>query len=244
MIQSIDRAMAIINVLSNPKKTKWLPAELAECASLPISTVYRLLQSLESHALVSLNAETKQYELGYKWVEIGLQKYEKLDVRTVARPSLEKLAADVRETVYLNVPNKTVSIIIDRIDSPRSIRIIDGIGERIPMHLGAANKVMLANLSPKESATILEQLVEVEEQEELKKQLRLIKRKGFSISRGEKTAGTVAVAAPIFDFEGRVLAAVSVEAIESQVTDEQEDLFIEKVVEVAEKISNEMGSHE
>ncbi|WP_313238344.1 IclR family transcriptional regulator [Sporosarcina ureae] len=244
MIQSIDRAMAIINVLSDAQKTKWLPAELAESTSLPISTVYRLLQSLESHALVSLDSETKQYELGYKWVEIGLQKYEKLDVRAVARPILEKLAADVRETVYLNVPNEFVSIIIDRIDSPRSIRIIDGIGERIPMHLGAANKVMLANLPQNESEKILCQLVgRMEEQEELKKQLRKIKRKGFSISQGEKTAGTVAVAAPIFDFEGRVLAAVSVEAIESQVTVEQEDLFIEKVVEVAEKISGEMGKH-
>ncbi|MET3576163.1 IclR family transcriptional regulator [Bhargavaea ullalensis] len=242
MIQSIDRAMAIIDAMSDPERTKWLPAELADSTGLPISTVYRLLQSLESHDLVSQEERTKQYELGYRWVELGLRKYEKLDVRIVARPVMEELAADVRETVYLNAPNDDVSVIIDRIDSPQSVRIIDAIGERIPMHIGAANKVMLANMERREAGALLNRLLNDEEgRAELEGQLRGIRRKGFAISRGEKTPGTLAVAAPVFDYEGRVLAALSVEAIESQVTGEQVDEFIEKVVEGAEKISGEMG---
>lgn len=243
MIQSIDRAMAIIGAMSaDAERAKWLPAELADATGLPISTVYRLLQSLESHDLVSQDAGTKQYELGYKWVELGLRKYEKLDVRVVARPVMEELAADVRETVYLNAPDDDMSIIIDRIDSPQSVRIIDAIGERIPMHIGAANKVMLANMERAKAEGLLDRLVPGEEERaRLEKQLRTIRRKDFAISRGEKTPGTLAVAAPVFDYEGRVLAALSVEAIESQVTDEQIDRFIERVMEAAERISGEMG---
>ncbi|SIT74071.1 IclR family transcriptional regulator [Edaphobacillus lindanitolerans] len=243
MIQSIDRAMGIIDAMaSDPERPKWLAAEIADATELPISTVYRLLQSLEAHSLVSQDVQTKQYELGFKWVEVGLRKYEKLDVRVVARPVMEELAADVRETVYLNTPNDDVSIIVDRIDSPRSVRIIDAIGERIPMHIGAANKVMLANMPRETAARLLDRRVkDTAERTELESQLRLIRRKDFAISRGEKTPGTLAVAAPVFDFEGRVLAAISVEAIESQVTDDQVDRFIEKVVEAAERISGEMG---
>lgn len=242
MIQSIDRAMLIIEVMSDSQKDKWLAAELAEETGLPISTVYRLLQSLELHNLVSQIAHTKQYELGYKWVELGLKKYEKLDIRQVARPVLGKLAKEVEETVYLNTPNDDVSIIIERIDSPRNVRIIDSIGERIPMNIGAANKTMLAYAPPHNTDALLQRLIPVEgEREQFKQQLRSIKRKGFAISRGEKTEGTLAVGAPIFDFEGTVLGAISIEALAMQTTEEQLDYFIEKVTEAAEEISSAMG---
>ncbi|MBB4823320.1 DNA-binding IclR family transcriptional regulator [Sporosarcina luteola] len=242
MIQSIDRAMLIIGAMSDSPKDKWLVAELAEETGLPISTVYRLLQSLEMHDLVTQIEHTKQYELGYKWVELGLKKYEKLDIRHVARPILEKLAQEVEETVYLNTPNDDVSIIIDRIDSPRNVRIIDSIGERIPMHIGAANKTMLAYASPQSTEVLLERLIQGQEaRNEFTHQLRAIKRKGFAISRGEKTEGTLAVGAPIFDFEGTVLGAISIEALEVQTTEEQLGHFIEKVTEAAEEISAAMG---
>ncbi|GKV57671.1 IclR family transcriptional regulator [Sporosarcina sp. NCCP-2222] len=242
MIQSIDRAMLIIGAMSESDKDKWLVAELAEKTGLPISTVYRLLQSLEMHDLVAQIEHTKQYELGYKWVELGLKKYEKLDIRHVARPILEKLARDVEETVYLNAPNDEVSIIVDRIDSPRNVRIIDSIGERIPMHIGAANKTMLAYAPPQTTEALLKRLIPEEDgRTEFQQQLRSIKRKGFAISRGEKTEGTLAVGAPVFDFEGRVLGAISIEALEMQTTDDQLDRFIEKVTEASEEISTAMG---
>lgn len=242
MIQSIDRAMLIIEAMSDSKKGKWLVAELAEKTGLPISTVYRLLQSLEAHDLVTQHQHTKHYELGYKWVEIGLKKYEKLDVRQVAKPILEALAREVEETVYLNAPKDEASIIIDRIDSPRNVRIIDSIGERIPMHIGAANKSMLAYTPLRETEALLQQLIQDdEERTALLQQLRGIKRKGFAISRGEKTKGTLAVGAPIIDFEGKVLAAISIEALETQTTEDQLNLFIDKVTAAADQISSAMG---
>lgn len=242
MIQSIDRAMLIIEAISDPNKDKWLVAELAEKTGLPISTVYRLLQSLQSHDLVSQHPHTKHFELGDKWFELGLRKYEKLDVRIVARPILEALAQDVRETVYLSVPRDEVSVIIDRIDSPRSVRIIDSIGERIPMHIGAPNKLFLAYKTPVETKSLLQQLVpDATKHSFLQQQLDSVKHNGFAISRGEKTEGTLAVAAPVFDFEGKVLAAISIEALEHQATHEQIGQFTEKVTEAAGRVSAAMG---
>lgn len=242
MIQSIDRAMQLIGTMSETEKDQWFVAELADKTGLPISTVYRLLQSLETHGLVTQHPQTKLYELGDKWMELGLKKYEKLDIRAVSRPILEALAQEVRETVYLNAPRDGSSIIVDRIDSPRNVRIIDSIGERIPMPIGAANKIFLAFSPPPDTGPLLDRLItDPAERNMLKQQLQAIRRSGAAISRGEKTEGTIAVCAPIFDFEGHLIAAVSIEALESQTTDEQVDQFTESVIAAADRISSAMG---
>lgn len=238
MIQSIDRAMLIIQTLSQGKKEKWLATELSEVTELPISTVYRLTQSLMQHNLVTQNEDTKHYELGYKWMELGLKIFEKLDVREVSRPILEKLALDVQETVYLNLPNDEDSIIIERIDSPRKIKIIDSIGERIPLHIGGANKTILANMPQNQVEALLVRLVPIElDRIEFKKELGEVKQKGYSVSYGEKTKGTIGVGAPIFDFDNRVIGAISIEVLAYDITDDRMTHFIEKVYESAKEIS-------
>lgn len=230
MIQSINRAMQIIHLLSDPKKEKWSITEIAEQTELPISTVYRLIQSLMQHHLVMQIPDTKQYKLGYIWMEIGLKMFESLDIRVVARPIMEQLAADVEETVYLNLPNGNESIIIDRIDSPRNVKIIDVIGERIPMHIGGANKTILANMPSRQMNEILEQLLSNEQARNIfVKNLLKIKRQGYAVSYGEKTKGTIGVGAPIFGFDDNVLGAISIEVLAYDLTEERMTFFIEKV---------------
>lgn len=242
MIQSINRAMQIIHLLSDTKKEKWLITEIAEQTELPISTVYRLIQSLMQHNLVMQIPDTKQYKLGYIWMEIGLKMFESLDIRVVARPIMEQLAADVEETVYLNLPNGNESIIIDRIDSPRNVKIIDIIGERIPMHIGGANKTILANMPSHKVNQILEQLLPDEQARDVfTKDLINIKRQGYAVSYGEKTKGTIAVGAPIFGFDDSVLGAISIEVLAYDLTEERMTFFIEEVHDAAHMISMRLG---
>lgn len=242
MIQSINRAMLIIQTLSQEEKEKWLAAELAEETGLPISTVYRLTQSLMQHGLVTHIEGTKQYKLGYKWMELGLKMFGKLDVRDVTRPILERLALEAEETVYLNIPSDTNSIIIERIDSPRNVKILDSIGERIPLHIGGANKTILANMPRNKMEGLLEQLVpDKEEREVFEKELAEVKQKGYAISFGEKTKGTIAVGAPVFDFDNRVFGAISIEVLAYDITEDRMSFFIEKVYEAAQQISSGLG---
>ena len=72
---------------------------------------------------------------------------------------MKRLVAEVEESVYLNIPNGTHSIIIERIDSPLKIRVIDNLGEQIPLSIGAANKTMLANMKTNEMEHIVEYLL-------------------------------------------------------------------------------------
>ena len=75
-----------------------------------------------------------------------------MDYISNIRPELERLVREVDESVYLSKPLGIEALIIERIDSEKNpIRIYDQLGIRIPMHIGAANKAMLARMSASQS---------------------------------------------------------------------------------------------
>ncbi|MFD2762160.1 IclR family transcriptional regulator [Lentibacillus juripiscarius] len=242
MIQSIDRAMKIIYTLSSAPNEPWNITDIAEHTELPVSTVYRLIDTLEAHDLITPIPDTKQFKLGFTWIELGMKLFENLSSKEVARPSLEKLAMDVEETVYLNIPAKRDSIIIDRVDSPRKVKVIDSIGERIPFNIGAANKAILANMDRQKVIPVLKDLsTGGKDVEELIKQLNQTKVDGYSTSYGEKTKGTIAVAAPVIGFQNKLHGAISIEFLEYETTEEEIQTMAKKVKQTAHTISQQLG---
>ncbi|KOS60559.1 IclR family transcriptional regulator [Lysinibacillus agricola] len=240
MIQSIERAMMIINVLAEHPKRFFSVQEIFSETELPTSTIYRLLYTLETFDLVERNEEKKEFRLGYTWLQLGMKMYHDTNIREKAHPLLEELAYNVRETTYLNIPKQFTSIIIDRVDSPKNVRIIDMIGEKIPYPIGAANKVLLA-FSKKGIQTQFLEKIDEQDREELIEQLYHIKEKGYSISYGEKTKGTVSVAAPVFDLDGEPIAAISAECFEYDTDVEKLDSIAKQVTQTAHLLSHELG---
>ncbi|MFD2368761.1 IclR family transcriptional regulator [Brevibacillus sp. GCM10020057] len=243
MVQSIDRAMSIIHVLiSDENKSSWSISDIADRTALPLSTVHRLISTLMKYGLIMQIPETKQYKLGYTWMEIGLQLLDKIDMRAVARSVMERLASEVKETVYLSIPHGTSAIVLERVEGPMTVRIIDNLGERIPLHIGAANKTMLANMDPAEAASIAAQLIpEAEARRELLERLPLIRQNGYAVSYGEKTEGTASVAAPIIGHNHKVAGALSIGVPSYRITDERLALLIEQAKLGAKEISLKIG---
>ena len=195
------------------------------------------------HGLVTQIPETKQYKIGPMWMEIGLRQLEKVDYRSVAREVMKRLAFEVEESVYLNIPNGTHSIIIERIDSPLKIRVIDNLGEQIPLSIGAANKTMLANMKTNEMEHIVEHLLSSlpEQKQILLNQIKQIKMKDM-LSVMVKTEGTASVAAPIIGFNHKVVGALSVGLISHRINDDRLSFLISKVKQAAHEISIKIGS--
>ncbi|MGG2028751.1 IclR family transcriptional regulator [Gottfriedia sp. S16(2024)] len=243
MVQSIDRAMLIIDILnSDESKSNWQITELAEKTSLSLGTLHRLLNSLIQHGLVVQIPETKHYKLGYKWMELGLRQLDKLDFRSVARPVMERLANHVEESIYLNIESGIDGIVIDKIDSPLKIRIAENLGIRIPLHIGAPNKTILAYMKEYEIQQVLDQLnLSPNSISTLKQQLVEIRQNGYAISQSEKTEDTAAIAAPITGYNNKVLAALSVNVPGFRFTQERIPFLIEEVIKAAEEISKKIG---
>ena len=246
MVQSIDRAISIIKLLnSTNEKEYWAISDIADGTHLPVSTVHRLLNSLMEHGLVTQISETKQYKIGPMWMEIGLRQLEKVDYRSVAREVMKRLVAEVEESVYLNIPNGTHSIIIERIDSPLKIRVIDNLGEQIPLSIGAANKTMLANMKTNEMEHIVEYLLPSlpEQKQILLNQIKQIKMKDM-LSVMVKNRRDSFSSAPIIGFNHKVVGALSVGLISHRINDDRLSFLISKVKQATHEISIKSAVHQ
>ncbi|WP_221567112.1 IclR family transcriptional regulator [Alkalihalobacillus sp. TS-13] len=242
-MQSIDRAMSVVKILSSNSTESWLSiTELSKKCELPVSSMHRLLKSMIKHEMIQQDERTKLYGLGTVWLEYGLQVYDTMDYVSKIRPELERLVHEVEESVYLSKPIGTEALIIERIDSEKSsIRVYDQLGIRIPMHIGAANRVMLANMPEKQADTIIEEVLPEQERPKLREILSETKKLGYGVSHSERTEGTSSVAVPVLSHSGKAEGAVSISFVNFNLTDSRLEFLIEKVVETGKRISAKLG---
>ncbi len=244
-MQSIDRAMTVANALATHTAESGASiSDLSKQCELPLSTMHRLLKAMIKQGMVEQDERTKCYRLGTIWLEYGLQVYDSMDYVNKIRPELERLGHEVDESVYLSRPAGSEAIILERIDSKNNtIRIYDQLGLRIPMHIGAANKAMLANMPSAKSTAILKKLLPKEQLTAIDMTLKQIKKQGYATSHGERTAGTSSVAVAVMDGFGEVVGAVSIGFVSFNLTESRMDFLIEKVIETGKRISEKLGSN-
>lgn len=245
-MQSIDRAMGVIKILvSNPSEEGMSITELSNECGLPVSSMHRVLKSMSQHGMIQQDSATKRYNLGNIWLEYGLHMYDTMDYTSKIRPELVRLTDETEESVYLSQPMGLESLIIERIDNEKhAIRVYDKLGSRIPMHIGAANKSMLAYMPTGEVKKIFNQSVPKEEQAAFWKLLETVKEQGYAISHGERTEGTTGVGAPILNHFGQVQGAVSVGVVSYNLTEERLEFLTHNVRETGRRISAKLGYSE
>ncbi|AVK98056.1 IclR family transcriptional regulator [Lysinibacillus sphaericus] len=242
-MQLLERAMTIAKVLASEASEGSLSiSELSTKCDLPLSTLHRILKAMIAQGMIEQDTQTKHYRLGTIWMELGLQVYDTMDYISKIRPELERLAREVEESVYLSKPAGLDTIIIERIDSAANpIRIYDQLGIRIPMHIGAANKALLASLPTVEAKEIMQQLVPIDEMADLEAQLEQIRLQGFAISHGERTAGTSSVAVAVFNGFGEIIGAVSIGFVSFNVSEEHINFLTQRLVETGKRVSTKLG---
>lgn len=243
-MQTIDRAMQVIKVLNNSDIKRWYSiTDLSKECELPVSTMHRLLQSMIKHGLVQQDPDLKLYSMGNTWLEYGLKMYDTYDFVGLIRPEMEKLMYEVEECVYFSKPIGIESLVIERIDCPiNPIRIYDQLGIRIPLNIGAANKVMLANMPKTVALSIVNQLVPKDATESFLQLLESIRKQGYGESHEEKTKGTSSVAAPIFNHSNELIGALSIGYVNFNLTEERQRHLIEQVIQYGIRISAKLGS--
>ena len=242
-MQLLERAMTIAKVLASEATEGSLSiSELSTKCDLPLSTLHRILKAMIAQGMIEQDEQTKHYRLGTIWMELGLQVYDTMDYISKIRPELERLAREVEESVYLSKPAGLDTIIIERIDSVTNpIRIYDQLGIRIPMHIGAANKALLASIPKDQAKDIMNQLVPMEEMADLEAQLEQIRLQGYAISHGERTAGTSSVAVAVFNGFGDSIGAVSIGFVSFNVSDEHIQFLTQRLVETGKRVSTKLG---
>jgi DNA-binding IclR family transcriptional regulator len=145
--QTVQRAIMILRLMTRRGAPGWRLSEITKASSLPHPTTSRLLKCLVEEGLVVRDAATKRYRLGPLNFELGLASGVKLEFRDHLRPSLERIALECGDTVYLHQFSGLEAVCIDRVDGAKPLRAAAlEIGGRRPLGFSAAGIAMLATM--------------------------------------------------------------------------------------------------
>jgi DNA-binding IclR family transcriptional regulator len=187
-------------------------AEVAARTSLPRSTVFRSLKTLADSAFLiqSNSGGISHYMLGPRILQLGLAARSHLTADDlVVGPALD-LARETGETVTFGIVDVPWWLCTYVVEAPSDLRHVAHVGARYPLHLGAASKVLLANLPPPVIEAVLRGTdLPRAKQAALREQLGTIRADGYAITAAERVSDTVSVAAPVF-VSGRLLGSVAV----------------------------------
>lgn len=243
-IETVARALELLKLLvNNPLRVQ----EVADQLGIHKSTASRLLSTLQEAGFVRLNHDRK-YELGYAVFELAHALSENMDLRKLARPHLEVLNKDTNETVHLAVLDGGEIIYIDKIDTSRPLRMYSRIGKRAHAYCTGVGKALLAYLPTEELESVLANISfkrftdrTIVDKTQMYSELKKIRSNGIAWDRGEHEEKIYCIAAPIFDFNDRVVASISISSTITYTPEEVLAGYSGKLLDAAEAISRAMG---
>lgn len=247
-IQVIDRAFDILEILAFEKEGLGV-TEIGNRLGLHKSTVHRILGTMARRGYIEKTRDRGLYKVGLKLVEVSSVYLNSVELKTEARPFLTALMSRLGQPVHLAILDGCEVVYIDKIEQVNSIRLYSQIGRRVPAYCSALGKCLLSGLSSGEIENRLSKMnyvgytnCTITDKNELLRQILDVRNKGWAIDDEEHELGIRCVAAPISDYRGKVVAAVSISAAINVFTKERIDEFVKSVKETAHEISLRLGS--
>jgi len=242
---SIRRALKVLSAFSLEEPFLGV-SEISRKVDLPKSSVHWLLQVLQEEGYVCQDSKTNKYRLSVKLFHLGSVATNTMNINYIAQPIMERLRDITGETVNLYVLDGFERVCIKQVEGIHLVRQVVHLGQKVPAYCGAAGKVLLA-WQPNDfiekviSHTQLKPLTKntISDAALFKKELAKIREEGYAISYGERDMEVVAVAAPVFDKEGEILASLSLSGPISRFDITKE--IIDEVRVAAEEISYQLG---
>jgi len=249
-VQSIHRAFVIIDAISKANNRGLSLSEIADKIDLPVSTVYRIVQNLAAWQYLA-EKDDGNYVLGLTFLTMGNIVKDNLTLRNYARKYMEELNQETKETIYLAIlDHKNNDIIyIDKVESQRNIKLAAGVGSHNYIHSTANGKALVSRLSNDKIREMLcakgmPALTDrtITDMAAFLAEIDRVRQAGFALDDFENELGVRCVAAPICDYTGKVVAAMSISGVEMTM-----DLavingvYADLVKKYALKISGRMG---
>src|SRR5215469_494799 len=244
-VQSVDRAVAILEILARDGEAG--VTEVARELDVHKSTASRLLAALDRRELVTQDAARGKFRLGVGIVRLAGAAGRRLDVVQESRPVCRALAQEVGETVNLAILSGRDALYLEQVAGPSALSPHNWAGQRIPLHATSDGKVLLAYRS---AAEIGEHLVlplepftehTVTALPEFGRRLAKVRERGYAIAVDELEDGLTAVAAPVRDAEGTVIASISASGPSFRIPAERIPSIAESVRRAADAISRRLG---
>jgi len=246
-IKVLDKSLSVLELLLQQGSAMNM-IELSEKLGLYPSNIHRILDTLKYRGYVEQDPHTQKYQLGLKVLELGMAKFRQMDMIREATPYLKDLVNQCNETVHLGVLEGEEVLYLAKEESYQTIRMISYVGKRAPLHCTSLGKVLLAYLSAEERKKILGEKVlprltenTITDKRELEKELDKVKEQGFALDREENEKDVRCVAVPIRNYQGEVIAALSISSPIFRLDKNRQNDLKKALIETSKKISKRLG---
>jgi IclR family transcriptional regulator, KDG regulon repressor len=246
-VQTLDRALDIIELLTMERNPVGV-TEISHKLDLHKSTVHRLLNALAVRGYVQKEDLHSKYSLGLKFVEIGSQRLNHLELKIEAAPSLRRLAENTQQTVHLAILNGNEVVYIEKIEPVSNMRMYSQIGKRVPVYCSALGKTLISEMSDDDVKKLLSgtdfRAFTVHTRssvDQLIADIDSVCKKGWALDDEEHEEGIRCIAASVRDYTGKIIASVSVTGDRRIISPERDNEIATLVMNTAAIISKRMG---
>ena len=250
-IQTVINAMRLLEAFRDEDVLG--VTELSRRLALHKNNVFRLLATLEQEGYIEQCSDSERYRLGVGNLELGQSFARSRPLLRRARAVLEDLARSTAETAHLGAIQDYEVVHLDGIQTERMLMTALRVGRRLPLHCTALGKVLLGG-SPEEvrqaydQRSIPEGTLErrtdstIVDAQKFFEHLRTVAVRGFAVDIGECEEGLCCAAAPVFDGDGQVVAALSVSGPALRLGEDRLlDQVVPQVVAAGERLSRDLG---
>jgi IclR family transcriptional regulator, KDG regulon repressor len=245
-LSSLKNALRILNSFSMDEPEKKI-GEISSSLGLNKSTVSRTMATLASEGFVYKDPETKKYRLGLSILTLSGVVNSSLDIYRDSQPILNKLVETLGETAHISILDHLDVIYLHKVECNHPVRYLTHVGRRNPPYCTSSGKVLLAFSDENVVNTVIEKGLHkyskntITDPEKLHAHLREVKKNGYASSVEEILDGVTSIAAPIYDYQGKVVAALSVVGPKQRFPSHKIQSIAKKVISAGLDISRNMG---
>ncbi len=246
-VQSLDRAFDILEVISRARHSGMTLTDIGKNLNLSKSTVHRLLASLKDRGYIEKDIANNMYRLGLGFIELSSVYLNNIEIKTEAEPYLQELSGLLQQTVFMAVMRDNKVVYIDKFEQHSSLRRYSIIGQSRPLYCTSLGKSLILDRTDKEIEEIVkdqtfEKLTEktITTLEGLQKEIKISRERGWTADNEENEKRVSCIGAPIYDYRGSIIAAISV-AWNMDFQDRSFEELSPLVKETTAKISKRLG---
>jgi IclR family KDG regulon transcriptional repressor len=245
-LSSVANSIRLLTSFSGEQDELGITA-LAARLRLAKSTVHRLAATLTGAGFLEQNSDNGKYRLGIALFELGALVRRRMDVANEGRPKLRELLEKTGETVQMGIVDHLSLLYVYEMESPHAIRMAAAVGGRAPLHCTAVGKVLLAYQPEEFVSRVLEAGIAeltpktVTKRDALLAMLAEVRARDHAIDDEESEIGLRAIAAPVRNHNGFVIAAVGIAAPVQRMSKKVMQTSVPMVVAAANAISARLG---
>lgn len=219
--QSIDRACGLLVRILDSQEPQTL-TELVSATGLAKGTTSRILNALERAGLLG-RGQFGGFEAGPILNQFAVKGGAYAALVSSVTPAMERIAEQTRETVSLAVVGHAGVDNIAQVAGDYILGSRNWVGESVPRHCSAAGKILMAFAGASAPIELVALTPDtITDQKVLDDHLRQVRERGYAVIRNELEPGLVAIAVPVYDEKGKVLAALSVTGPAERIAPENE----------------------